>query len=157
GVATGTMIVGDAGPPDASDYTVLGATVNLAARLESANKAVGTRTLITARTLELVGENRYAVRPIGRLQVVGKQEGVAVYEPLGPADAVDADTQQIIDETRAMVDAFQDGRFEDCLTAARTLEHHAPSAKLIALYRKACEAQRDNPATFTGQIVLTEK
>ena len=43
GVSSGQMIVGDAGPQDASDYTVLGDTVNLGARLESANKYLGSR------------------------------------------------------------------------------------------------------------------
>src|SRR5205814_2875552 len=43
GVNTGEVVVGDSGPPDASDFTALGDPVNFASRLESANKAVGTR------------------------------------------------------------------------------------------------------------------
>src|SRR5207248_7272570 len=50
GITTGTEIVGDAGPVGRSDYTVLGDSMNLSARLESANKVTGTQILISQET-----------------------------------------------------------------------------------------------------------
>jgi adenylate cyclase len=84
GVSTGPMVVGDAGSHLRSDYTVLGDAVNLGARLESANKAVGTKVMLSGRTVELLGD-RFLVRPIGKLRVAGKTEGVMTFEPLAPA------------------------------------------------------------------------
>ena len=75
GVTTGLVLVGDSGADDASEYACLGDTTNLAARLESANKATGTSNLLSARTVEMV-DGRFLVRPVGRLQVVGKAEWV---------------------------------------------------------------------------------
>ena len=49
GVSSGQRIVSDSGPQKASDYTVLGDTANLGVCLESANKQLGTRILLSDR------------------------------------------------------------------------------------------------------------
>src|SRR5207247_6018588 len=58
GISTGKMVVGDSGAPaqGRTDYTVIGDYANLGARLESANKAVGTISLMTDSTVEWAGE-----------------------------------------------------------------------------------------------------
>jgi class 3 adenylate cyclase len=62
GIATGPMHAGVIGDAGRSAYTVYGNTVNLAARLEQANKAHGTRILVDARTRELAaGAARFAL------------------------------------------------------------------------------------------------
>jgi adenylate cyclase len=67
------------------DYTAMGDTVNLASRLESANKAFGTRILIGDRTRQQAGDAIVA-KPIARLRVIGKVEPVAVHELVGLAE-----------------------------------------------------------------------
>src|SRR5260370_25193181 len=70
GISTGDMVVGDAGDvhhgTSRSDYTVLGDCVNLGARLETANKIMGTFNLLSARTVELAGY-KFLFRPIDKL------------------------------------------------------------------------------------------
>ncbi len=84
GVTTGNVLIGDAGcPPVRSDFTALGDPVNLAAHLESANKVFGTNSLISGRTAELLNGS-FLVRPVAKLRVKGKEEAVAVFEPLCP-------------------------------------------------------------------------
>src|SRR5439155_8265934 len=101
GICTGEMIVGDAGGAGAADYTVLGDSVNLASRLEAANKHTGTRTLMTARTVELLGA-QFIVRPVGKLKVVGKEEAVAVYEPLASSRQATPADEKLAQLTTAM-------------------------------------------------------
>jgi adenylate cyclase len=77
GVSAGEAVAGTVGTEDRMEYTVIGDTVNLAARLES-NAKVG-QILISHRTYEKVRE-AVAVRPLGPLKVKGKEEEVEVYE-----------------------------------------------------------------------------
>jgi adenylate cyclase len=159
GVSTGTMVVGDSGPSDASDYTVLGDTVNFASRLEGANKAVGTSILISHRTTELLGDNRFLLRPVGKLQVVGKKEGVMTYEPLAPFD--EATPQDLICSAMSteMIAAYFARDFEKCIEFADKMDQQIGATKLAGLYRKASKQLIENPpgADFAGNLILTEK
>lgn len=158
GVATGLMVVGDAGSSDRCDYTVLGDTVNLSARLESANKAVGTINLMTERTIELAGDP-FLTRPVGRIQVVGQTIGVTVYEALALRDAATPEQKRLADLTREMVQASLDGRPADCLEAVTRLEEAFGETKLTHLYRDKCECYLKDPnaGEYDRQIVLTSK
>jgi class 3 adenylate cyclase/CHASE2 domain-containing sensor protein len=159
GVTTGTVIVGDGGcPPVRSDYTALGDPVNLAARLESANKQLGTSSLISGRTAELLNGS-YLIRPVASLRVKGKDIAVPVFEPLCPTEASTPEAQRKLECTRHMVSSFQSAKFDACVAAADCLEREiAQSKKLAGLYRELSrEYQANPPEDFDGSITLTEK
>lgn len=82
GIATGDMIVGNIGSYNRFNYTVLGDTVNLAARLEAANKQFGSSTMIAEQTYQEVKDIFYA-RQLDFLTVKGKTKPVRVYELMG--------------------------------------------------------------------------
>lgn len=80
GVHSGPAIVGNFGGKQIFDYTSQGDTVNTAARLESVNKHLGTRICISAATRAFCKKGSF--RPVGRLVLKGKTEGVEVFEPV---------------------------------------------------------------------------
>jgi adenylate cyclase len=82
GVATGEALVGSIGSEFMMSYTVMGDTVNLASRLEGANREYGSRSLISERTLAAAGAE-IEVREIDRLVVVGQTRSTAVFEIMG--------------------------------------------------------------------------
>jgi class 3 adenylate cyclase len=161
GVSSGDMVVGDAGnPPLRSDYTVLGDRVNFASRLESANKYTGTLILLSDRTVELL-RGRYLVRPIGRLQVVGKNEPVMTYEPLAPVEQATEEMRKLVEMTQAVTDNFAAARFADCAAAAEALAAafgEESQGRFCQLYRRLCVEHLESPPTeFLGQIKLESK
>lgn len=85
GVHTGSVIVGNFGGSRMFDYRALGDPVNTAARLESANKQLGTRVCVSADLM--AGCSGVPARPIGRVLLQGKQQAVAVATPEAALDA----------------------------------------------------------------------
>jgi class 3 adenylate cyclase len=84
GVHAGPALVGNFGGGRFFDYTAYGDTINTAARLEAANKFLGTRICVSATVAGGVPD--FQGRPIGDLMLRGRSEPLRAFEPLQPAD-----------------------------------------------------------------------
>ncbi|HEX4407617.1 MAG TPA: adenylate/guanylate cyclase domain-containing protein [Xanthobacteraceae bacterium] len=80
GVHAGSAIVGNFGGDKFFDYTAYGDTINVAARLEAANKQLGTRICVSATLAGKV--DGFRGRPVGDLVLRGKSEALRAFEPL---------------------------------------------------------------------------
>lgn len=158
GVATGNAVVGPCGSEQKYDYTCIGDSVNVAARLESANKFYGTSILVAGAAVEQAGD-AFLFRSLGGVQVKGKRQAVPVYELVGRA-ATAAPEQ--IRYARAFGDAvalFQQRRFREAAARWADLPPRHPPDLAVEQFARAARALADSPPAddWNGAIELVEK
>jgi len=95
GVHAGPALVGNFGGSRFFDYTAYGDTINTAARLEAANKFLGTRICVSAAVAEAA--TAFRGRPVGNLMLRGRSEPLRAYEPLKDATFEELATAQYRD------------------------------------------------------------
>ena len=145
GINTGDPVVGNIGGEKRFDYTALGDSVNLAARLEPACKTYGVGVMIAQPTRAEAGD-AILVRELDLLAVYGKKEPMRVYELLGMhEDVLPAHRREAIEQYEKGLDAFRRRDFELALQYFRAAVESDPDDGPSALYVDRCDNYLVNP------------
>jgi adenylate cyclase len=153
GLHTGDAIVGNLGSDRLFDYTVVGDTVNLSSRLESANKYFSTRIMISEDTLLEAGEG-FVVRELGLIAVKGKVRPVRIYELLAEAGRAPEELLQWAGEYRRGMELFHLREWQGAQGIFEALLQQRPQDAPAARYRDWCrECLQSTPLTDDWNVI----
>jgi adenylate cyclase len=158
GVNTCDAVAGNVGSARKTNYTVLGDGVNLASRLEGANKAYGTEILVGDQTRAAAGEE-FAFRSVDLLKVKGKTAGVRVHTLAGRIDTLSPGERAFLAAWEGAMTSLRMGRFEDAHGRFAALARERPGDELAGLWaaRAAAFATAPPGPTWDGIFALDEK
>ena len=158
GINTGEMTVGNMGTPQRMDYTMMGSSVNLAARLEGVNKQYGTWILVSEITQAPLGQD-FLVRKLDRVRVVGINQPVRLYELIEERGRAGRSVEEAVEVFHRGLEQFEAkdwagarASFEEVL---RLLPEDGPAKRYI----KSCQEfeAKAPPSGWDGVFNLTTK
>ncbi len=157
GINSGPVAFGSVGAKDRMDFTSIGDTVNLAARLEGANKPYGTKTLVTKAVYDRVKE-AYLCREIDLLAVKGKKVGVSVYEVIQSREIAGA---HLFDLCKSFDEGLSLYRSQKWVKAekifSQLVEKYKDEASSTFLGRITLFKVNPPPSDWDGVFVMTVK
>ncbi len=158
GINSGNFVVGNIGSSSRMDYTAIGDTVNLSARLEGVNKIYGTQNIISESTYAFV-KDHYLCRTLDYIRVKGRDKPLTIYSVIGRRDQVDESTLLLLELHEQALSLYRQNDFKAAAEAFSRLSEHFPTDPVAKVFQKRCfQLQQDaNLIDADGVFNITVK
>jgi adenylate cyclase len=144
GLCTGPAVVGNMGSASRMDYTMMGDTVNTAARLEGVNKIYGIYSLIGETSKKKLGDD-IVVREIDHVLVVGKTEHITIFELIGYRDDLSDDVMSGLDVFKDALQQYRAGDFTEAEVLFNKVFEYLPEDGPSKTFIKRCAQHIASP------------
>ena len=158
GLNSGPMVVGNMGSTQRMNYTIMGDSVNLASRLEGANKAYASGTMISEATYNACQAD-VDVRELDTIRVVGRTDPVKVYQLLERKNQTSGNIADLATRFESALSVYKDGNYKDAMAGfAACLEIVADDGPSLTLMER-CETyiSEPPPSDWDGIFTLQDK
>jgi adenylate cyclase len=158
GLNNGDVVAGNIGAPGRKmEYTVIGDTVNLAARLEGTAKFYGVDNLVS-ESLYAATSNDFIYRELDRIRVVGKKIPITIYELLASGkEGVDDNIHKMLSLFAQGLQAYRDKRWQDASGIFEALCQRYPDDKPSQLYLERCRRYIKEPPPENWDTIFQRK
>lgn len=154
GLHSGEALVGNLGSDRLFDYTIVGDTVEITARLESINRVFGTAAIVSEETLRKTGDI-FVARELGLIEVKGRPMPLKIFELVAERTALQPGQLEVVADFHQALVFYRERRWYAAARMFQLILDKHPQDGPSRFYKRRCEYLIENPRIRENWDIVT--